>query len=46
MKLGKITLDKQNIFLLLLIIMVAAGRLIPFRDDYNRFFNLSGFIDW
>jgi len=46
MKLGKITLDKQNIFLLLLIIMVAAGKLIPFRDNYNQYFNLSGFIDW
>lgn len=46
MKLGKITLDKQNIFLLLLIIMVAAGKLLPFRDDYNQYFNLSGFIDW
>jgi len=46
MKLGKITLDKQNIFLLLLIIMVAAGKLIPFKDEYNLYFNLSGFIDW
>lgn len=46
MKLGTITLDKQNIFLFLLILMVVAGRLIPFRDNYNQYFNLSAFIDW
>lgn len=46
MKLKGIQLDKQNIFLLLLILMVVAGKIIPFRDDYNRYFNLSGFIDW
>jgi sodium/bile acid cotransporter 7 len=39
-------LDKQNIFLLLLIVMVAAGKLIPFRSEYNQYFNLSAFIDW
>lgn len=46
MKLGRIKLDKQNIFLLLLITMVIAGKLIPFRNEYNEYFNLSGFIDW
>ncbi|BEV02995.1 bile acid:sodium symporter family protein [Chryseobacterium gambrini] len=46
MKLSRIKLDKQNIFLLLLIVMVAAGKLIPFRSEYNQYFNLSAFIDW
>lgn len=26
--------------------MVAAGKLIPFRSEYNQYFNLSAFIDW
>ncbi|WP_419868103.1 bile acid:sodium symporter [Chryseobacterium sp. CT-SW4] len=38
--------NKQNIFLLLLILMVVLARLIPFQESYNRYFNLSGFIDW
>jgi len=38
--------DKQNIFLLLLILMVIAGKIIPFQESYNRYFNLSAFIDW
>ncbi len=42
----KLKMDKQNIFLLLLITMVIAGRAIPFRDEYNQYFNLSAFIDW
>ncbi|MCF2219206.1 bile acid:sodium symporter [Chryseobacterium sp. PS-8] len=46
MKLITLKLDKQNIFLLLLIVMVAAGKLIPFRSEYNQYFNLSAFIDW
>ena len=41
-----IKLDKQNIFLLLLISMVVAGKVIPFQNEYNQYFNLSGFIDW
>lgn len=39
-------MDKQNIFLLLLIVMVIAGKVMPFRDGYNEYFNLSAFIDW
>lgn len=39
-------LDKQNIFLLLLILMVVLGKIIPFRESYNEIFNLSQFIDW
>ncbi len=41
----KLKMDKQNIFLLLLITMVIAGRATPFRDEYNQYFNLSAFID-
>jgi len=46
MNLKTLKLDKQNIFLLLLIMMVIAGKVIPFQDKYNQYFNLSGFIDW
>ncbi len=46
MKIGKLKMDKQNIFLLLLVTMVIAGKVIPFRDAYNQYFNLSAFIDW
>lgn len=42
----KLKMDKQNIFLILLITMVIAGRATPFRDEYNQYFNLSAFIDW
>lgn len=42
----KLKMDKQNIFLLLLITMVIAGWATPFRDEYNQYFNLSAFIDW
>ncbi len=38
--------NKQNVFLLLLIGMVFMGYLIPFRESYNSYFNLSAFIDW
>lgn len=46
MKLNKVKLNRQNIFLILLAAMVAAGKVIPFRDGYNQYFNLSAFIDW
>ncbi len=46
MKLKILKLDKQNIFLLLLVSMVLAGKVIPYQDEYNQYFNLSGFIDW
>ena len=45
MTLNKI-FDKQNIFLLLLLVMVIAGKIIPFQESYNQYFNLEGFIDW
>jgi sodium/bile acid cotransporter 7 len=38
--------DKQNVFLLLLLVMVLAGKLIPYRESYNQIFNLEQFIDW
>lgn len=38
--------NKQNVFLLLLVLMVLAGKLIPYRPQYEEYFNLSGFIDW
>lgn len=38
--------NKQNTFLFLLVGMVILARFVPFRDTYNQYFNLSGFIDW
>lgn len=38
--------NKQNVFLFLLIMMVVLARFFPFLESYNRYFNLSGFIDW
>ena len=38
--------NKQNIFLLLLIVMVLMAKLVPFHESYNQYFNLAGFIDW
>lgn len=38
--------NKQNVFLLLLIGMVLMAKLIPFDKSYNQYFNLSAFIDW
>lgn len=38
--------NKQNVFLLLLIVMVILGKIIPFKESYNEYFNLSAFIDW
>lgn len=38
--------NKQNVFLLLLIVMVLMAKLVPFHESYNQYFNLSGFIDW
>ncbi len=38
--------DKQNIFLILLFLMVLAGKFMPYHEEYNRFFNLGSFIDW
>lgn len=41
----KLKFDKQNIFLLLLLLMVIAGKIIPYREEYNQIFNLGTFID-
>jgi len=38
--------DRQNIFLMLLVLMVIAGKVIPFKTSYTMYFNLEGFIDW
>jgi len=46
MKLMTTIFSKQNVFLLLLIVMVLLAKLIPFHESYNQYFNLAGFIDW
>lgn len=38
--------NRQNLFLFLLAFMVLMAKLIPFQESYNRYFNLSAFIDW
>lgn len=38
--------SRQNLFLFLLAVMVLMAKLIPFQESYNRYFNLSAFIDW
>jgi sodium/bile acid cotransporter 7 len=38
--------SRQNLFLILLVVMVLMARLVPFRESYNSYFNLSAFIDW
>lgn len=38
--------SRQNLFLFLLAVMVLMAKLIPFHESYNRYFNLSAFIDW
>lgn len=38
--------NKQNVFLLLLILMVIAGKMIPYRPEYGKYFDLPAFIDW
>lgn len=42
----KTLFNRQNIFLILLILMVVAGKLIPYKPHYNEIFNLNKFIDW
>ncbi len=46
MKLITKIFTKQNAFLFLLVAMVLMAKLIPFKESYNQYFNLSGFIDW
>ena len=36
----------KNAFLWLLVLMVLLGKLIPYRESYNAYFNLGTFIDW
>ena len=36
----------KNAFLWLLVLMVLLGKLIPYRESYNTYFNLGTFIDW
>lgn len=38
--------NKQNIFLLLLILMAVMGAVFPFRKEYNAVFPLEKIIDW
>ncbi|KQR94892.1 hypothetical protein ASG01_03230 [Chryseobacterium sp. Leaf180] len=46
MKLLQKIINKQNVFLFLLIAMVILARFVPFQKTYNEVFNLSAFIDW
>ena len=36
----------KNAFLWFLVLMVLLGKLIPYRESYNAYFNLGTFIDW
>ena len=36
----------KNAFLWLLVLMVLLGKIIPYRESYNTYFNLGTFIDW
>ena len=36
----------KNGFLWLLVLMVCLGYLMPYRESYNKYFNLGVFIDW
>ncbi|MDO5615155.1 MAG: bile acid:sodium symporter [Cruoricaptor ignavus] len=38
--------NKQNVFLLLLVLMVLLGKWLPYREEYSNYFNLEKFIDW
>ena len=39
-------LMKKNAFLILLVGMVLLGYVLPYREEYNAYFNLGTFIDW
>lgn len=32
--------------MLLLVLMVIIGKIVPYKEDYNHYFNLESFIDW
>lgn len=38
--------DCQNLFLILLVVMVILGRYLPYRDAYAEYFSLHKLIDW
>ncbi len=38
--------NQQNLFLVLLLLMVVLGKVLPYKESYQQIFNLSSFIDW
>lgn len=38
--------NPQNIFLVLLLVMVILGKILPFKESYQQVFNLDAFINW
>ncbi|MEC5158758.1 bile acid:sodium symporter [Chryseobacterium sp. MP_3.2] len=38
--------NQQNIFLLLLVLMVVLGKIIPYQESYQKVFDLNAFINW
>ena len=38
--------NQQNIFLILLLLMVVLGKVLPYEESYQQVFSLSSFIDW
>ncbi len=38
--------NQQNIFLVLLLVMVILGKVLPFKESYQQVFNLDAFINW
>ena len=38
--------NQQNIFLLLLVLMVVLGKIIPYEESYQKVFDLKAFINW
>lgn len=40
------TFNQQNIFLILLMLMVVIGKFLPYRESYQHVFSLEYFIDW
>lgn len=38
--------NQQNIFLLLLVLMVVLGKIIPYEESYQKVFDLNAFINW
>lgn len=38
--------NQQNIFLVLLLLMVVLGKVLPYEESYQQLFSLNSFIDW